>query len=163
LKSRAFTLIEVLVVLTLIGLTFSVLLLVFSRGVDSSLSLSGSSRSLVERASLFWDLQRKILGANKIEVSGNALYMITSGGTLYEGVVKCAYIFRDGRLFYYEFPYPYGALDEVEEEKLQELGKVSEFRVLAVVGNREEKFYEGIPDYIKVHINGEEMVFQTLR
>ena len=163
LRCRAFTLVEVLVVLTLIGLTFSLLLFVFSRGVDSSLNLSRRGEALSMEARLFWDLQRKILGATRIKVESNNLYMVTSAGDFYPGVVKCAYIYRDGDLYYYEFPYPYGAIDGIEEERLYRLGKVESFEVVAVAGNREERVYEGLPLFVKVRLNGKEFLFETIR
>lgn len=163
LKRRAFTLVEVLVVLTLIGLTFSLLLLVFSRGVDSSLNVSSRGEGLRMGAQLFWDLQRKVLGATRIKVENNNLYMVTSAGDFYPGVIKCAYIYRDGELYYYEFPYPYGAIDEIEEDKLYRLGRAKDFEVIAVVGNREEKVYEGLPLFVKVKLNGREFLLETIR
>ena len=162
-RGRAFTLIEVLVVLTLIGLTFSILLFVFSRGVNSSLSLSESSEKLKAEASLFWELQRKVVGARKIKVDREGLYMITSGGSFNEGVVKCAYLYKEGELYYYEFPYPYGAIDEVEEEELYRLGTFEEFKVVAVERNREFALYEGLPEFLKVHVNGREFLLEFIR
>ena len=162
-KDRAFTLIEVLVVLTLIGLTFSILLLVLSRGIDSSLNLSEGSEALKGEASLFWELQRKILGAKRIKVDRESIYMVTTGGSFNEGVVKCAYLFRDGKLYYYEFPYPYSAIDEIEEDRLYEIGEFESFGVSVREGNREYKVYEGMPQIVKVEVNGEEFVFETIR
>ncbi|RLJ70877.1 prepilin-type N-terminal cleavage/methylation domain-containing protein [Hydrogenivirga caldilitoris] len=162
MKVRAFTLIEVLVVLTLLGLTFSALLLVFSRGIDSSLGITEESERLKLKASLFWDIQRKITGAKRIRVENNNLYMITSGGTIYRGVVKCAYIFKDGRLYYYEFPYPYGAIDEIEEDKLQRVATFHDFSIRVYERDREFNTYDGLPDRIKVSVEGNEMLFETL-
>jgi prepilin-type N-terminal cleavage/methylation domain-containing protein len=161
--SRAFTLIEILVVITLMGLLFSVLLLVFSRGVDSSLNLSRDSDRLGMEVSLFWDLQRKILGAKRLKIERDRMYLITSGGSFYQGIVKCAYIFKEGKLFYYEFPYPYGAIDQIEEEGLYTLGKFETFRVRAVERNREFDLYEGVPQFVKVFLNGREFLFETIR
>jgi len=159
MKGRAFTLVEVLVVLILLGLTFSALLLVFSRGIDSSLRITEDSERLKLKANLFWDLQRKIVGAKRIRVENNNLYMITSGGTIYQGVVKCAYIFKNGKLYYYEFPYPYGAIDEIEEDKLQEVGEFKSFEVKVKEGNRVLNSYEGLPDEIIVKVGKDEFVF----
>jgi len=162
-KGRAFTLVEVLVVLTLIGLTFSILLFVFSRGVNSSLSLSQSSERLKSEASLFWELQRKVVGASRIKVSRDGLYMITTGGSFNGGVVKCAYLYRDGDLYYYEFPYPYGAIDEVDENGLYKLGTFTEFRVVAMERNREYEAYEGLPEFLKVYLNDREFLFKVIK
>lgn len=162
-RGRAFTLVEVLVVLTLLGLIFSLLLLVFWRGTDSSLNLSRRGEGLRGEVLLFWDLQRKVLGAKRIKVEGNNLYLITSSGDFYQGVVKCAYLYKDGKLYYYEFPYPYGPMDEIDRSKLQTLGRFEEFEVRAVEGNREEKVYDGLPRFVKVRLNGKELLLETLR
>lgn len=159
--NRGFTLLEVLVVLVLVGLTFSTLLLLLRRGVDTGTGITRYSENLISEASLFWDLQRKIFGARKIKVEGNSLYMITTGGNLYPGVVKSAYLFRNGILFYYEFPYPYGALEEVEEDRLQEVGRFEEFSVRAIERRRELTRYEGLPPYVRVRVNGRDFLFET--
>ncbi len=142
---------------------FSLLSFVFSRGITGSLDLIENSERLKQEALLFWDLQRKILGAKNMLINGESIFMFTSGGTYYEGVVKSAYVFEDGVLYYYEFPYPYGAIDEVEEDKLIELGRFEEFRIVAIRNNREFEFFSGIPDRVKVIINGKVFVFDTLR
>ncbi len=160
---RGFTLIEVLVVLILMGIVFSTLLIVFSRGIDSSLSISEDSEFLKRKVLLFWDFQRKILGAKKILLKKGNLFMITSGGSIYQGIVKCAYIYRDGKLYYYEFPYPYGAIEEYEEDKLQEIGRYKGWRVVAVVGKREFKSYEGLPNKVRVYVDDEMFIFDTLQ
>ncbi|WP_457600652.1 prepilin-type N-terminal cleavage/methylation domain-containing protein [Hydrogenivirga sp.] len=162
-RGRAFTLIEVLVVLTLLGLTFSILLLVFTRGVDSSLNLSGSSEALRLKASLFWDMQRKLLGARRIRVEDDSIFMVTTGGSFSEGVVKCAYIYRDGRLYYYEFPYPYGAINEIDEDRLYELGRLDSFTITVREGNREFKTYDGLPQFVEVKVDDESFFFELIR
>ncbi len=161
-RTKGFTLIEVLIVLTLLGLTFTTLTLLLNRGVDSSLNITTHAESLRSSASLFWDLQRKVAGAKSIKVKDGDIFMVTTGGSLYPGVVKSAYLFRDGTLFYYEFPYPYGPIDEVEEDRLQAVGRFEEFYAAAVERRREFKRYEGLPRYVKVRINGREFLFETL-
>ncbi len=59
------------------------------------------------------------------------MYMITSSGSFYEGVVKCAYFQKNGRLF--------------DEERAVDLGPMDSFEVVAVVGGREEEAFEGLP------------------
>lgn len=71
-KSGGFTLIEVLVVLTLMGLVFSLLVFVFSRATDSSLKVSARSEELKRQASLFWEMERKVIGAKRIRIEGNS-------------------------------------------------------------------------------------------
>ncbi len=161
--NKAFTLIEVLIVLTLTGLTFSILLLIFSRGISSSLNLSQHSESLKSEVSLFWDIERKIIGAKRIKVEKDRIYMITSSGSFYEGVVKCAYLYKNGRLYYYEFPYPYGAIDIIDEKNLYEIGRFENFKVSVIENNREFKAYDGMPQFVKVVVNSREFLFETIR
>ncbi len=161
-KNKGFTLVEVLIVLSLLGLTFSVLLLTWARGMDSSLNISKRAEELKSEILLFWDLQRKILGAKKIKLYRGNIYMITTGGSIYQGIVKCAYVFNNGSLFYYEYPYPYGALEEIEEDKLQRIGNFENFEVSAVKDKKEWRDYEGMPDYVVIRLNDREFVFETL-
>ncbi len=162
-SGRAFTLIEVLVVLTIMGLVFSVLILVFSRGIDSSLNITQKSEDLKRKAVLFWDLQRKVFGAKEIKIDPKGIYMLTSAGSFNKGVVKCAYIFKDKKLYYYEFPYLLGALDEVDEDKLIEVGRFSRFEVTAWDGRRELRVFDGLPQLVKVYLDDEEFVFEVFR
>ncbi len=162
-QDKAFTLIEVLLVLTLMGLVFSVLLIIFSRAVESSLNVYRNSQELKSKAVLFWDLERKVFGARRIKIEPGAIYLITSAGSFNKGIVKSAYIFREGELYYYEFPYPYGAIDEVEEDRLMKVGNFSGFEVTAWEGGREFRFFEGLPELVKVKIGEEEFVFEVLR
>ncbi|HIC97802.1 MAG TPA: prepilin-type N-terminal cleavage/methylation domain-containing protein [Aquificaceae bacterium] len=162
-SNRAFTLVEVLLVLTLLGLTFSTVLFVFLRGIGSSLSVLESSEKLSGEASLFWDLQRKVFGASRIKIENDRLYMITSGGTYYEGVVRCAYFFREGKLYYYEFPYPWGEIDDIEESKAFQIATVGSFEVSAVEGDGEERSYDGLPERVVVRIGDTEFIFDTMR
>ena len=161
-KNRAFTLPEVLITLTVVSLMLSSLLLVFSRGVNSSLFLTKDSESFKMEVSLFWDLERKVLGAKRIRIENNALYMITSGGSHFPGVVECAYYLEGDTLRYHEFPYPYGRLEDIYDGIDYELGRVESFRVYASDGNIDQSAYEGLPKYVKVVLNGREFVFETL-
>ncbi len=162
-QGRAFTLIEVLLVLTLLGITFSVLLFVFSRGIDSSLSITEGSEKLKAQATLFWDLQRKIFGAKDIKIEPNGIYMLTTAGSFNKGVVKCAYIFEDGKLYYYEFPYPYGTLEEIDRKALMEIGRFESFEVRAWERGREFRTFKGLPKFVKISLEGEEYLFEVFR
>ncbi len=162
-RGKGFTLPEVLVVLILLGVLFSIVGTVFLRGSDSALSVIERAEKLKLEVSLFWDLQRKIIGSRNLKVEGDAIYMVSSGGSYYPGVVKCAYLFKHGKLYYYEYPYPLGALDEVEEDKLVLIGNFESVTFSAIERDREYETYEGLPDYVKVSVNGKDLIFQTLK
>lgn len=161
-KSKGFTLTEVLVVLILFSVSVSLLLLVFSRGVSTSLSLEERSERTVLLATLFWDLQRKVFGAERIYVEETSLYMITSGGSYYPGLVRCGYMFRDGTLFYSEDRNVWGEVYNPNGGWVR-VGNFRMFRVVAVEGDREFTAYDGLPEKIRVYLDGEVFTFETLR
>ncbi len=161
-RDRGFTLVEILITLTIIGLTLTSLFLIFSRGTTSSFHLTEESRDFKMEVSLFWDLQRKILGAKRIRIENNAIYMNTTGGSHFPGVVKCAYYVEDGMLHYYEFPYPYKEINEFYEGIDYVIGPVRNFEVFASDGDVDETAYDGLPRYVKVVVNDREFVFETL-
>ena len=101
---RAFTLIEVLLALTLMGLFFGLLSYSFYSSLRSSYLLSQSSQLTKEEILLFWDLQRKLIGATDLYLKKDAIFMTTTSGDYYQGIVKCAYVYKDGWLYYYSYP-----------------------------------------------------------
>ena len=161
-SGRGFTLTEVLVVLLLFGVSLSLLLFVFSRGVSSSLAVEERSERVSLLASLFWDMERKIFGAERIYIEGDALYMVTSGGSYYPGLVRCAYIFRDGDLLYFEDPDLSKEIYATEGDGIR-IGRFERFRVVAVEGNRDLPAYDGLPRFVRVYLDDMVFTFETLR
>ncbi|MFN3471700.1 MAG: prepilin-type N-terminal cleavage/methylation domain-containing protein [Aquificaceae bacterium] len=151
---RAFTLVEVLLVLVLMGLFFGTLSYSFYSSLRSSYLLSQSSQLTKEEILLFWDLQRKLTGATNLYLRKDGLFMITSSGDYHQGMVKCAYIYRDGWLYYYEFPYPYGDIAFYEEDRLIKLGRFKDlsFRVFSNGSYFEE--FRGLPQWVEVSFEG---------
>lgn len=158
--SEAFTLVEVLIVLTILSLIFTLLSLSFSRAVNSSLSGIKNSENLKKEIILFWELRKALTGARKILLRERELYLETSGGEFFKGIVKKAYIFKEGTLYTYEFPYPSGSLDLYEEEKLIKKGKFNSLRFYALDKNGKHDKYEGLPDFILIELNGKEFTFK---
>ncbi|MFN3598517.1 MAG: prepilin-type N-terminal cleavage/methylation domain-containing protein [Aquificaceae bacterium] len=150
---KGFTLLEVLLALTLMGVFFSTLSYVFYNTIKNSYSLSEASEVTKEEINLFWDLQRKLMGAKDIYLKKSMLFMITSSGNYYQGVVKCGYVYKDGWLYYYEFPYPYGDMAFYEEDKLMKIGKFKELYFRAFAGDYQEEF-RGLPQWIEVYLEG---------
>jgi len=159
--SEAFTLVEVLIVLTILSLIFTLLTLSFSRAVSSSLSGIKNSENLKREITLFWEMKRALTGARKVLLKGGSeLFLETSGGEFFKGVVKKAYIFEEGTLYTYEFPYPSGSLDFYEEDKLIQKGRFNSLRFYALDRNGKHDNYEGLPDFILVELNGKEFTFK---
>jgi len=163
IKQRGFTLVEVIVVLVLLGLIFSILLVVYIGGIKNSLGLLKRSESLNLEGRLFWRFTRSIFGASRVKlVNGTALYLITTGGNVFRGVVWEAYIYnpQNKTLDYYEFPYPPEKIDEIPPQAVSyRLGKFSNFLIMAVDTGRTYADYSGLPDKIEVKINNNTYMF----
>jgi prepilin-type N-terminal cleavage/methylation domain-containing protein len=152
IRIKAFTLVEVLVVLAILGLLFSTLTFMFKELYLSSIHQKEQNISLKQRAELFWRLTRAFYGAKRFALrNGTELYFITTGGDVYRGVVKAVYKFQNGTLYYCEFPYPYG--DFYECNNTYPLYRFKEFKVFAVIGNREEKDFFKKPKLLKVIVD----------
>ena len=140
----------------------SLLLLIFTRGVDSSIGISKEAEKEITLANLFWDLQRKFFGAERVYIRGDEVYMITSGGSYYPGIVRCAYVFDNGKLLYYEEPYTSGDVTSLDMKRAKRVGEFERFRVVAVDGE-EFSAYDGLPDLIRVYLGDVVFVFETLK
>ncbi|RMH79738.1 MAG: prepilin-type N-terminal cleavage/methylation domain-containing protein [Acidobacteria bacterium] len=156
---RGFTLLEVLLVLVLMSIFLGMLTYSFYSTLKNSYAIVELSELTKEEAKLLWNLQRKLSGALELYVKKDSLFMLTSAGDYYQGVVKCAYIFKDGWLYYYEFPYPYGELTFYEEDRLIRVGRFEGFQIRAyVMGNHLEE-YRGVPEVLEFKIGGKTLKF----
>jgi hypothetical protein len=129
----------------------------------STLNLVIESNKINTKASLFWILTRASFGASRVKlVNGTALYLITTGGNVFRGVVWEAYIYnpQNKTLDYYEFPYPPEKIDEIPPQAVSyRLGKFSNFLIMAVDTGRTYGDYSGLPDKIEVKINNNTYMF----
>ena len=158
---KAFTLIEVLIVLTIISLVFTTVIFSFKRVVDSSLNTIGKGENLKKELLLFWELQRAFYGAKRIMIKeGREVYLITSAGEKFRGLVKRAFIYKEGTLYSYEFPYPSGSLDLIEEEKLQKVNEFKNLKFYAIDSQGKHENYDGLPDYVVVEIEDKKFTFK---
>ncbi|AAC07856.1 pilus assembly FimT family protein [Aquifex aeolicus] len=159
---KGFTLVEVLITLAIISLVFSLILISFQRATFFTFGAKKEAERLKSEALLFWELQRSLAGAKKLKINqGKELFLITSGGSLYRGVVKKGFIHKDGWLYLYEFPYPSGSIDFYEEEKLVKLAKLDDFKVFALDSLGKHENYEGLPPFVIVELNSKEFTFKV--
>jgi len=157
----SFTLVEVLIVLLLISLTFSILFFSFSRIISYSLHVSSEAERIKGELMLFWELTRAFTGARKFLLQeGRKVFLLTSGGSIYRGLVKKAFIYKDGSIYTYEFPYGAGSLDFFEEEKLLKLLNAEDFRVYAIDKRGRHKNYEGLPPLVIVELGERKFTFK---
>lgn len=162
LKGRkGFTLLEVLLVLILVSLLFGVLSYSFYSFLTNSTSLLADSEKLKQEASLLLNIQRKVLSAKTLYMEKDKLFMITPVGDYYEGVIKCAYVYKDKTLYYYEFPYPYGDIRFYEEDKLIKLGRFDTFSIKAYDKGQFSDTFQGVPQVVYVKLNSHELFIKT--
>jgi prepilin-type N-terminal cleavage/methylation domain-containing protein len=159
---KGFTLLEVLVVLVLVGLIFTLVLTVFWRITETSSEVSKRASKLQRETTLYWQLTRSFFGTKRLAVvNGTQIYAITTGGSLFKGTVWCAYLYRNGTLYYYEYPYPppYSIKEIPREASEIILGKFKSVKFSARKGGIFYSNFEGKPDTVKVELNGESFLF----
>lgn len=159
---RAFTLIEVLITLSLISLIFLITFGSYIRIINSSTDAIGRSEELYEELRLFWELNRAFVGAKEIFLKdGKEIYLITSGGERFKGLVFRAFISKEDGIYEYEFPYPPRNIRfEVPEEELVFLSPLRGVKFYAYLGGQKLDSYEGLPDALIAEMNGREYVFK---
>lgn len=160
-ESSGFTITEVLVVIVIIGLIFSVLSIVFYSTTNNSIFMIGQAENIKREAVVLWDIQRKILSSRELFLEKDRLHMITTAGDFYEGVVKCSYIFKEGSLFYYEFPYPYGDIRFFDEKMLVNIGNFEDFQIRAVKNDKSYEEFKGNPDYFLIVLKNRRFIVKN--
>ena len=151
---RAFTLVEILAVITILGLLFTTLLFTFYEIYNSSLRQKEEALKIQEELKLFWMLSRAFYGAKKFVLrNGTKLYFITTGSNTYRGFVKAVYTFENGTLYYCEFPYPYGSIYNCTQKF--PMFKLQSFKAFAVTSKGEEKDYFRKPNLLRLNINND--------
>ena len=143
--------------MVLLGVVLSTALFLFLRGIHSSSTITLEGEKVVRFANLYWDLTRAFYGAKRLQlVNGTSLYLITTGGLFYPGVVHSAFIYRNGTLYYYEYPYPRGDIKQIEEDKLIALYRLESFRmeVIGKGGKRLSNYRGKKPPLMEVNASG---------
>ena len=159
---RAFTLIEVLITLGIISLVFMIAFGSFIQIMSSSTDAVRRSEILYEELRLFWELNRAIVGAKQIYLeNGKDIYLITSGGNRFKGLVLRVFLPREDGLYEYEFPYPPKNIRmDIPEDELVLLSTIRSVTFFAYLQGQKLENYEGLPDGIIVEINGKEYFFK---
>ncbi len=159
---RAFTLIEVLITLSIISLVFLIAFGSFIQIMSSSADAVRRSETLYEELKLFWELNRALVGAKQIYIeNGKDIYLITSGGGRFKGLVLRAFLSREDGLYEYEFPYPPKDIKlNIPEDELILLSPIKGVQFFAYLQGQKLENYEGLPDAVIVNINGREYFFK---
>ncbi len=159
---KAFTLIEVLITLSLISLIFLMAFGSFIQIMNSSADAIKRSENLYEELKLFWELNRAFAGAKEVFLKDSKeIYLITSGGSRFKGLVFRAFLAREDGIYEYEFPYPPRNIRmHIPEEELVLLSPLREVNFFAYLQGQEVENYEGLPEAIIVRVNLREYFFK---
>lgn len=158
-QSKGFTLVEVLVVIVILSLVFSVLSFALYSSIKNSLETSAAAEDLKQKALFFWDTQRKFYTSNYLYLKNNVLTLYNTAG-YNQGLVKSTFFIKDGFLWYYEFPFVYADPSFYDEKNAIKLFKVKDFKMYVVKENQQFFEFQGQPDYLVVEIDGSRMVFR---
>ncbi len=146
-KTKAFTLLEVLVVLLLVSLIFTVVFSVFRSTGIGALSLTKDAEALKQKAFLKYRLKHQLEGLirdfelKKEEDGEIYLSFVTSVGEVYSGVVQVYYRFADNKLFYCEKPFQNVEADFISAHNISGGDKPLLYRVFQNSFSCEKKEY----------------------
>ena len=120
-SERAFTLLEILVVVALVAVLFSAVEFFYSGTMFSSGDLERRAVRLEDAVSLYSQLSRQLFSSFNPEqenflLTGDRLSFYTLYPVFYSGGVRAVYLFKktesgDTEVIYQEFPYPDGKLE----------------------------------------------------
>ncbi len=155
--------VEVLATLLITALLLTTLGYVYVRGAESSLSLQKRAVGLEKDALLFWRFTRSVFGAKTLILKNSTeLYLITTGGNFFKGLVWEAYLFKNGTLYYYEYPLPLSKIDEIPEGALSyPLRRFKSFSFTSWDRGKRFDSFRGLPDKVEVNADGERYMFST--
>ena len=166
MKNRGFTLLELLLVVSLLLIVFGVVGLSFTANIKGNIELSGRINKTVEELSIYNQLAKQFfsgytgLGTN-IKLEKDRLSFYTLYPVLYFGAVRAEYYVEDfegkKKLVYEEFPYVDGKLGYGGLKK-QVLGVFKNVSFEAYTGNRFYTSYSGktFPKVLKVTLDDKE-------
>jgi len=153
---RGFTLLEVLVVIVIISLFFSMLFGVYFFIVDKSLKTMDGSKRLYNYLDTLYNIRKAIECAKTIKVDNSGhfskLYLYTYCG-MYKGFSKEVFFVKDNYLYVYSYPYAFGDILFYEPDKAMRLIPVEEFNAKfmpnSFINLRINSYRFSIPTFIK--------------
>ena len=174
--SKGFTLLELIVVITLLSIIFALIGFTFIKNIEGSLEISEKINETVSALSVYNQLERQIFARytpdnkkNVIKLTEESLSFYTGYPIFYEGFVRVEYKIEETEdneklLIYEEFPYIDGKLGG-DGLKKTVLGKFKDIRIEFIKDLKVYKSYEGkvYPQIIKLYINDEEFFINISR
>jgi len=154
LKVRGFTLLEVLVVIIVISLFFSMLFGAYFFVVNKSLKTMKNSKRLYGYANALYGMKKAIECAKTIKIDNSKrfskVYLYTYCG-MYRGFSKEVFFVKDNILYVYAYPYVFGDIFFYDPKLAIKLIPVEKFRAKFTVNN-----------FINLHINNNSFNIPTL-
>lgn len=163
-EEKAFTLLELIVVITLLSVLFALIGFTFIKNIEGSIYTSEKIYSAVKEISVYNQLEKQIFSkktTNKnisILLSENRLSFYTGYPIFYTGFVRAEYVIQEEDnkkvLIYEEFPYIDGQLG-TEGLKKVNLGKFDNLSIEVIKDRKVYKSYKNkdFPDLIKIEID----------
>jgi len=163
-EEKAFTLLELIVVITLLSVLFALIGFTFIKNIEGSIYTSEEIYNTVKEVSVYNQLEKQIFSkktANRnisILLSENRLSFYTGYPIFYTGFVRAEYIIQEENnkkvLIYEEFPYIDGKLG-TEGLKKVNLGKFDNLSIEVIKDKKVYKSYKGknFPDLIRLEID----------
>jgi len=157
--NKGFTLIEVLIVLMLISLLFSVVLLVFKVAGIHGIIYEKEAEILRNEAVLFYKLKHQLESSENINLEKRGkeiiLKILTPDGESISGLVDACYIYANNTLYYEE------KLNGLKEKDFctslkNPIARIRKFKVQIFKAGRtytEDTGFTGIPDKIRLELN----------
>ena len=164
---KGFTLLELLLVFTLLLVVFGVIGLSFTGNIKGNIELSAKVNKTVEGLSIYNQIAKQFFSGYterriNIKLDGDRLSFYTRYPLFFPGVVRAEYYIEkdeDGKekLIYEEFPYVDGKLGYPGLKK-QVLGTFKDVKFEAYKGSRFYNSFSGkkFPSVIKIYLDGHE-------
>jgi prepilin-type N-terminal cleavage/methylation domain-containing protein len=168
MKTKGFTLLELLLVITLLGIFFGLVSLIYISNIKAGLDLSLQANQQIQILSIYNQLRKQFVakypkGKIDIYITDDRISFYTLYPVFFFGAVRVEYYIKrvDDKylLIYEEFPFVDGKLGNRGLKKMI-LGKFNNVK-LEAYDNRNTKItnYKGnkFPKYIKLQIEGKEL------
>ncbi len=173
-NTKAFTLLELIVVITLLSVVFALIGFTFIKNIEGSLDVSKTIHKTVSSLSIYNQLKKQIFAKYTpknqkivIKLSEDSLSFYTGYPIFYEGFVRAEYKIektKDNKkiLIYEEYPYIDGKLGGDGIKKVV-LGKFKDLSIEFIKNKKVYKSFNGnkFPEIIKINIDDYEYYIEA--
>jgi len=167
MKNKAFTLLELLIVITLLGIFFGLVSLIFITNIKAGLDLSLRANSEIQYLSIYNQIRKQFVARytkqdKNVYITRDRVSFYTYYPVFFYGAVRVEYYIQRNedkyQLIYEEFPFVDGKLGNKGLKKMV-LGEFEKAQIEAYFkNNRKQLEYKGkdFPTYLKLILNDNE-------